>query len=228
MGGQWIGLISALYKDPRKFSEADVRRLMALARQSAVIVQNLKNIEFAKRQTDEALANREETELLYNIGSWLNAANTLEEVLKAACIPAIASSAESTRLFLIDIDDQGTPVFIKLMAQWQTQESPAPTLPIGTRFDLDEFPATEIWIANPQLPTLIDDVAQDERLDENTKAILLNFNVQRTAFIPLTLGGRWVGIITINWPTPFKFTEQDQRTYRAIISQTAVVVNNLN
>jgi GAF domain-containing protein len=43
--GQWIGYVDAMFTEPTEFSEAEVRRLMVLAGQAAMVVQNLRQLE---------------------------------------------------------------------------------------------------------------------------------------------------------------------------------------
>jgi GAF domain-containing protein len=45
VSGQWVGFIHAVYREPAQFSDAGIRRLMALAGQAAVVAQTIRLLE---------------------------------------------------------------------------------------------------------------------------------------------------------------------------------------
>jgi signal transduction histidine kinase/putative methionine-R-sulfoxide reductase with GAF domain len=51
--GEWIGYLSALYTEPTRFGEADVRRVMSLTSQAAVLVENMRAAELIERRADQ-------------------------------------------------------------------------------------------------------------------------------------------------------------------------------
>lgn len=53
VAGQWIGYINALYREPGHFLESDIRRLTALASQSAISIQNVISVAETKARADE-------------------------------------------------------------------------------------------------------------------------------------------------------------------------------
>jgi GAF domain-containing protein/HAMP domain-containing protein len=74
-GGQWIGFLNAVYKEPAKFEEAEVRRLTALSGQAAVAVQSLRQL-----QQIQARARREA--LIREITGKVRASTDLETILQ--------------------------------------------------------------------------------------------------------------------------------------------------
>jgi len=44
--------------------------------------------------------------------------------------------------------------------------------------------------------------------------------------IPLSLAGRWVGIMNVSWTTPYEFSPLEERVYRGLIGQFAALVDN--
>jgi GAF domain-containing protein len=76
-GGQWVGFVMAAYRQPRKFPAEDVRRLVALAGQAAVAVNNLRLLD----QT-QALAQREKN--LRQITSMVRGSTNADTILRTA------------------------------------------------------------------------------------------------------------------------------------------------
>ncbi len=77
VAGEWIGYVNAIYTQPTEFPEAEVRHLMSLAGQAAVLVQNLRRL-----QEIEARARREA--LIREIGAKVSRSIDLETVLQTA------------------------------------------------------------------------------------------------------------------------------------------------
>ncbi|MCB0211828.1 MAG: GAF domain-containing protein, partial [Anaerolineae bacterium] len=76
-------------------------------------------------------------------------------------------------------------------------------------------------------PFLIADCSRDKRLDQRSKSIFEQFNIKSTLIMPLRMGNKWVGLLTMNWPEVQQFTDKDMRLYQSMAAQTAVVANNL-
>jgi PAS domain S-box-containing protein len=77
VGGQWIGYINAFYQQPMSFPESEVRRLMALAGQTAVVIQSLRQLEQTTRH-----AQREQ--IIRKITEKMRAATSLDQLVKTA------------------------------------------------------------------------------------------------------------------------------------------------
>ncbi len=75
--GQRIGFINALYPEPRDFSDMELRRLMSLAQQAAVAIQNISQL-----AASESRARRER--LIREITGQLQAAPDVQSVLRTA------------------------------------------------------------------------------------------------------------------------------------------------
>lgn len=172
-------------------------------------------------QTREALA---ETQLLYETSSRLNAANTLEETLIIAAAPAMSAGANDALLFIFDLNDSGKPEWMEVRANWARTDAIA--LPVGVRFFIASHPIAQLWLTNPEAPVLIDDPERDPRLDERLRTTLAQSNLKAVVAMPLATGGKWIGLIIVNWTTPYKFGATDEQIYRSLGTQAAVVVDN--
>jgi GAF domain-containing protein len=204
-------------EQPRTFTEAELEPFLAVVDTLAVALDNLR----LTRQTQAALA---ETEKLYVSNARLSAATTLDEALQAAAQPGITLGADSARLFIMNLNAAGQPEAITLAAAWQRVGDPL--IPVGARFNLADFAYSQVWLADKYNPLLIENANTDSRLDPAARAIYLQSQTVGSVLLPLTVDNRWVGLVLVNWAEPHKFTEADQRLYRTLAGQAAVVVNN--
>ncbi|MCP4543604.1 MAG: PAS domain S-box protein [Chloroflexi bacterium] len=164
------------------------------------------------------------TKRLNMISRGLNAAGDEDEILQLLAESTAEAGALSASLQYIELDQTGEPEWLQMAATWQQEgESPAP---VGTRFYIPEFPFSKLWLANPDEPLLVADVAVDERVDENVKAMLLGMHIAAFVVIPLAQAGQRIGLVTFEWPTAHEFTEQEVEIYQALISIVAPVVVN--
>ncbi len=76
-GGRWVGYVNAIYPEHKTFPEMGVRRLVSLAGQAAVVVQNIRQL-----RAIEARARREQ--LIRQITERIQQAPDVEGVLQAA------------------------------------------------------------------------------------------------------------------------------------------------
>ena len=174
-------------------------------------------------QREQALV---ESELLYEISAHLSTSSSLQAVLDAMAQPAIAAKADHTQLYLIEKDREGKPIGLKVAAVWGRVGVKLP-LPVGYRFNLAELPSYTSWLSDPENPLISVELSEDERLDENTKAVFARDGIQSAALLPLAIGREWIGIALFNWNEPHTFGEIEKRLYKALSGQAAVVLNNI-
>jgi GAF domain-containing protein len=215
--GQWIGLITAQATSTLTIKEEEIRQIGSLIDQAAAIIQN-------QRLFDQMQAALAETETLYDMSAELNAATTLDEILQATILPSITTGANYANLFIIEVDEHNQPQWLELKATWGHQGRTPVAL--GTRFHLSAYPGGHLWVEQPDELLMMEDIFNDERVDAETRARYQSMGAQATITLPLNVGSEWVGLITINWPTPQKFTERDVRLYKSLTAQTAILVNN--
>jgi PAS domain S-box-containing protein len=218
VGNKLLGVLDVQASAINRFTDDDAQVMSTLATQVAVALQNASLIQ----QTQAALA---ETEQLYEISGTLSSAASLDEVLQVVVSHALTTEVNSASLLTIELDGEGRPEWVEIIAAWERQGAPA--MPPGSRFYLPDFPMARLWIDNPGEPMLIADIVNDERVDAMTQAIYQQIGFQASIILPLQLGKRWIGLISLNWFSVQKFSDKDERLYQAIAAQAAVVVNNL-
>ncbi|MBC7811649.1 MAG: GAF domain-containing protein, partial [Burkholderiales bacterium] len=217
VGGELIGVLDMQSEHVDNFSEDDLWVKTTLAGQIAVAVQNARTFAEAQR-------NAEETNILYEMTSKLAQATTRAEILDSVSAYPKIHDASAVLLMYTENDDDGTPLWAEAAANLQLKGESATA--VGERYYLPHLPFTKLWISNPDKPLLIGDVMTSDLVDANTKSIYELTQVHGSAIIPLTVSGRWVGLIVISWHESQTFTELDHRIYGAISQQTASVVNS--
>ncbi|HTP10234.1 MAG TPA: histidine kinase N-terminal 7TM domain-containing protein [Anaerolineae bacterium] len=216
--GEVIGTIGLEAAEARRaWSEDDVTILENVAERVSIALDNVRLFE----QTQLALS---ETEQLYNIGVHINTADTFEDLLQAAITPSVATGASSAGIWLFELDEAERPARMEFAVSWTREGNPP--LPLGTRLRVADYPSSTLWLNDTGQPSFIGNIEQDERVDRQLRVMFQRINIAATAFMPLTLGGRWVGLIIVSWREPHEFTAGEQRMYQSIASQVAVAVEN--
>ncbi len=216
--GEVIGTIGLEAVEARReWNEDDVTILQNVAERVSIALDNARLFE----QTQIALS---ETEQLYNVGLRINTAATFEDLLQAAIAPSIATKASSAGIWLFERNEARQPTQMEFAVSW-TREG-TPPLPLGTRFRVADYPSSKLWLNETGQPSFIGDMAWDKRVDPRMRAVFQQLNIAAAAFMPLTLGSRWVGIIIVSWREPHEFTAGEQRMYQSIASQVAVAIEN--
>lgn len=173
-------------------------------------------------QREQALS---ETELLYRISARLSTAQSLDEALTSVSEPAISTGARDSRLFIINLDEAGQPESLSLAAVWYPGEG-TQIMPEGTRLALADYPAYAAFLEELNEPILIQDLETSRQFHDQAREILDKSGAKSLAALPLTISGRWVGIVFIHWDEPHQFTDHEQRLFSTLARQAAVVVNN--
>jgi len=217
-GSRILGILDVQSEVIDRFTERDLKVHSTLASQVAVALRNAN----LYTQAQEALT---ESEVLYEISAQINAAVTLEEALQATTIPAVIAGAESAYLLTFGFDEANQPEWATVTAVWGQEK--LPPMSVGTRFYLPDFPFAQLWIEDPYNPLFISNIVEDERVDSITRATFRQGESEAVALMPLILAEQWIGLISINWTSPHPFTHADQRLYKALATQSAVVVKNL-
>ncbi|MCZ7551661.1 MAG: GAF domain-containing protein [Anaerolineales bacterium] len=205
----------------------------AIGQQVGVAVDNARLFQ----STQDALG---ETEALYQASSELNSVQSYDEVLlslrrytllgktdKLLTLalfdrPWIIRGKERQTGRLPSLEDLKPPEWVNPIAHWSS-------LPLENRlgrYELRHFPAGNL-LSHAEM-TLIEEVAADERLDEDTRKLFLeNFRANSVVFLPLTLGNQWIGLIFSAFSIPLEFDEMAVRRLMAIAGQSAIAIQNL-
>jgi GAF domain-containing protein len=208
-----LGTLNVGSRHPHAFDS----RAENLLRQIASLLASTMERQTLFDQTQAALG---ETATLYDISAQLNAAANAQEVVRAL---GKVSQADTATLLTFSLDDQGQPEWMRVTANWPPLGDDAG--PITAEFPVATNPTSRIWLENPHEPVFVSDRDTDERLDEASRLSTAQFGIESMIWLPLYLNKEWLGMVVINWMQKRKFSEREQRIYRSLMGQTAVVVN---
>ncbi|RME50623.1 MAG: GAF domain-containing protein, partial [Caldilineae bacterium] len=216
-GEQPLGTLNVGSKTPNAYTPRDEELLLHIATFLATTIQNKRLFQ----QTHSALA---ETELLYQISADLNTAQSYNDILNTLRKHTILGKAQNVSLNYFDQPwtEDYFPEWVYTLARYT--ELPAEAL--RERYPLRAFPSAAI-ILHPDEPTLIEDLATDPRLDDNVRRLYVQqFQGKSTIFIPLVVGGQWVGYINAIYRETTRFPPAEVRHLMAVSRQAAVAIQN--
>jgi GAF domain-containing protein len=115
------------------------------------------------------------------------------------------------------------PEWIEVLARW----TELPPEAVSPRYLLSDIPSAA-QLLRLDVPTLIEDVVNDARLDDNTRTFYLErFDGKSMLFAPLVVGGQWIGYISAIYREPTTFLDAEVRRLTSLSGQAAVVVQGL-
>ncbi len=203
----------------RQWSEDERLLVEQVADQISLALENARLFQ----ETQIALS---ESEALYNASAELNAADDYDEILTILCKFTLLEKIDKTaslNLFDHPWQENDPPGWVQTIAH----RSFLPEGAVAPRYPVDAFPAAGS-ILSPDAATLVEDVAEDPRLDENSRALYsLRFQSASTIFAPLTVAGQWIGFVNGAFGEPTQFTPGDVRRLMALASQAAIAIQNL-
>lgn len=218
VGGEVIGVMAIQsVTTPRLYDEHDRDLLTAIASQTAIALQNARLFE----QTQLTLA---ETEALYSASRRMTSASDLQEIVASVVEEVHLPAANRAVLWLLEYDAEGAPETFVSAANWYSGEGTS-ALPVGTRFPLEQFPATQLALSAD--PFFSDDVQRDDQLDSQTKARFQKRSIRALALLPIRLGARQLGTLMLAGEEAYHFAERDTRPYLSLAGQMAVAIENL-
>ncbi len=190
-----------------------------IAASLSVVVENA----YLFQETQAALS---ETENLYEASAALNAAQTYEDILSVLREHTLVGQADrnvSLNLFDRPWIGDDMPEWSIPIARWTR----LPPEAVSPRYPLRAFPSAS-RLLRPDAPTLIEDVENDPRLDEDARALYSRrFGAHSTIFVPLVVGGQWIGYVNAIYGQPTEFPETEVRGLMSLAGQAAIAVQSI-
>ncbi|HEC22267.1 MAG TPA: GAF domain-containing protein [Chloroflexi bacterium] len=201
------------------FSSEDLRLADLFAAQASAAIENA-------RLFDRAEKARAHFELLVDANQALIVANQPEELLQAIASPATQFAGPcNAYLFYIENDEEGRPEWAEVAAG--IHAIPGRETPVGTRYYLPDLPLGRMLVENPYRIITIPDLEQPhEAVDERVTTFMRRLGARSHVTIPLIVGERMVGAVTLSWATPREFAPQEIQFYRMMAPQLAMLVEN--
>ncbi|MFC1996347.1 GAF domain-containing protein [Chloroflexota bacterium] len=179
-------------------------------------------------QTQAALLETKDqaqrVQALYDIGRKLNSASNDEEILLAVMQPVQEAGCDSATLYYIEENEDEAPCLMTQVANWRRDGRNL--FPNGHQYDLTKFPSSNLLLASPDRPQLIEDIANDERVDDILAGIWEQLGLNATVIVPIFQVGKWLGLLTFGWSETYHYSNQEVGIYEAISSLVTPVVQS--
>jgi len=217
--GETIGSVD-IYDDPQAaLSPDDVALIQSAAEQATQALERARLFE----QTQVTLS---QTELLYNAGRRLNAADDLQEIVAAVVEGVPIPAVNRATLFLYEHDPTGEIESASVAANWYSGQGTPPS-PLGLRYPWKSLAATmDIMIESE--PLFFDDIERDERVSSAMLQVTKQQNIRALAMLPLWVGARQLGTLLLATEEPHHFGEREIQPYLSLTGQMAVAIDNKN
>lgn len=216
--GEIIGVLG-VYDDPqRSLSLEDLTLVEAISEQVGLALESARLFE----QTRTALTR---VEGLYAGSDRVVRARTMNEVLHALIQSTALQQLDRASLSIFDHPwGDEPPPGMTIMAVWE-RSGQEPLAPVGTYYSIDQFPTASLL--SLKKPTVVNDIATDEHIDENTHNLFVRrLGMRGAVVLPFTVGDYSIGGIVAQSSTPLAISEEEARQMAALADQAATVVQN--
>jgi signal transduction histidine kinase/CheY-like chemotaxis protein len=225
LGKRQMGVLLLHSETKHHFTDAEVRAYPSLIGQMAIAVENLRLFE----QTQQTLG---ETELLYQASAELNIAKNYKDILDALLkYPFLEKwSGLTDETMYVSFNYFENPPLgndYPDRVQIAAQNKQLLLSYINPQFFLRKFkPLPQLLRSGT--PVLIQDLATYAGIDEETRFLLAKrLNIKCAMFMPLFVGGQWIGFIVALYQKNVIFKETEIRQFSVLTGQAAVAFQNL-
>ncbi len=222
-GHDVLGVITLQNRaEKRQFTLADQKLLQTLGGSIGIGLRNAQLF----LQTQEILA---ETENLYNASISFNRANTIENVMESFVETlGLLANVSGSAYWKITYNAQQEIQGVRIVNVWRPHDQQT-RIPVGTILDQKQTPSVAHWTENHNKIHLINNIETHEltKDDQTFVSLLQNLGIKSFAIIPLTIGARWVGIITFQWNNVIDFTNREYRLFVGLAAQVSTTIDSI-
>ena len=216
--GEVIGALSLDSDELSAYTPEHAEMAQALAAHASIAIENARLF----NSTQEALA---QIEAFFSASQKLVTARDPDDLLRAIASSALARATCNALLAYVDLDQEGCPEWVEIVAC--TTQPEGPTLPEpGTRIRLSDLPVGRYIRQNPGRVLVVPELDPKKTHNRLTQNLLEAAGSRATVFIPLMLGERLVGLINLHWNHPYQLTPQEVQFYIVLSPQMAAIVEN--
>jgi signal transduction histidine kinase/ActR/RegA family two-component response regulator len=212
VAGRWIGHMIAIYRQTTGFPEHELRRLMSLAGQAAVAVQNL-------RLLDEASRRARQLQTAAEVARDVTGALSIDALLKRS-VELLSERFEyyHTSIFLIDESSQMAVIAESTGAAGEELKRNRHSLAIGSRSVIGQaLKAGQAIVLN--------DLSDPQNAAVHKPNPLLPLT-QAELGIPLKIGSRVIGALDVQSELANAFSPDDVTVLQILADQLAVTIEN--
>ena len=174
-------------------------------------------------RVQDALAD---TEILLEAGTALNIAQTYADILEVLLNYTILGQGAVTAMVQVYnhpwITAEDPPAWTDVLARWTDSAD----VTFSQRYQLSDYASLKDILHADHL-SVIADVASDSRIDENLRTLLLeHLGGKGAIFVPLVVGGQWIGFISVTYAEIIDFSDEESRRLLSITAQASVAIQN--
>lgn len=217
--GKILGTVCLFGSQPQGELPPHLGLVQSVGQQLGVAIENATLFE----QTQTALAS---TETLYKASAELNTSLSYADILQV--LRRYTALGMQTRYVVISLFDRPwegdqRPEWLQPIAQWSAGED-GPNL---QRLPLTTFSSAH-HLFKPGEAVVVQDPADDPRLDTNARQIFLDyFQARSLLFAPVVVAGQWIGHVIGVYHQPVRFNEGDLRRLMTLAGQAAAAIQNI-
>ncbi len=214
--GRTRGAVLFLHPRPGQFEAHDLALVKAVIAQATVALENTSLF-------NDVQSSLHETHLMLDISRQLSGAINLEDVYAALVQSVMATGAE--RCILLACDDLG-PNNVPRSARVVLVGDINPDLRQQGRdysFTLADYPILEDT-ATTQETLVVGNIDEDERLTAGEQAFLAQYDIHSLIVNPLVSHVHVIGMIAVQYRSPYTFSERELALYRTLCNQTTIAI----
>ncbi|MBN2148067.1 MAG: GAF domain-containing protein, partial [Anaerolineales bacterium] len=220
-GTQWIGYINAIYPREVNFAENDIRRLIALAGQAAVAVQNLRSVTLAELRAKEAQERSEELGLVNRVVTAMVSSGDLRQVLDAVA-GELVNSFRLAHATIALLNLERTSLTVVAESSGVGDQSI-----VGSKIPVKGNPSTEQVLATRR-PLMIAEAVSSPLLAP-LHVMLSERGIQTYALFPIQAGGTIIGTISMDMIEKGRvLTQQEMTVAETLVGQISTSIQNAN
>ena len=167
-----------------------------------------------------------EIEHLYRASVQLNRAQSYDDiltVLREHTLVGRQAQYLNLNYFNQPWSDARPPEGVIVLAHWGRIESAV----FPRRYLFEDYGSLGPLL-KPNALVLIEDVAGDARLDEALRQLYQRAQAKSVLLIPLIVAGQWLGFLNALYTEPITFPKMEMRLLLTLVSQAAIVIQNLH
>lgn len=165
----------------------------------------------------------ENAERLYELERNLVNVRTDDDLMGVLSDEKVRGSATGVSLFYLESDDNGKPHTLVATKHFSMSGINIK----ADRYPIDQHPFTALWIGSADKVRIVSNLAEDERVDENTRGVLEQYGVGAIVIVPMNQLGRWIGVVSFTWREPQQFDEQQLTFFRSLPALLTPIADNL-
>ena len=216
----YLGRLILTFNAPRQFSASEQQFLVALAEQTAVVMESA----ITYQQSQESL---DETATLYQASRAITDSVDDMGVLNAIVNYGIPSFI--SRVMFIRLREKNWDVpnaVADIIGDWSRPEIQTIINLTGIHITEASFPGWAL-VATADI-LYIDDIDNAPQVDPDTRALFLSLDIHALVIAPMIVAGRAVGSLLFATPEVHEHSNRELRMFGSLTDQSAIAIENRN